>query len=98
MLKRLILLPLLLAPLAGCEFVEEDIAQLSDARGFTNCGYRYGEDTICQPGQFCEDPTFGDCDIGCLSDVNCASNQECVVTVPGEPGYCRNVTSSTTLD
>lgn len=60
-------------------------------RGFTACGDYVGETQYCQPGQFCENALWNRCEIGCLSDVNCASNQACIITSPNEPGYCQNL-------
>lgn len=41
-------------------------------RGFTSCG-----GSTCQPGQYCRDDRFDDCNNGCLSDLNCTDNQFC---------------------
>lgn len=62
-------------------------------RGYTSCGDFAGDDKVCQPGQFCADEMWSECEIGCLSDVNCASNQVCVLTRTREPGYCENIRS-----
>ncbi len=75
--------------LAACGFLDDD--EMPRIRGYTSCGDFMSDDVWCQPGQFCADSTFSDCDIGCLSDVNCASNQVCVITDPREPGYCENI-------
>ncbi len=58
-----------------------------DDQGFTSCG----NFNTCQPGQYCEDDTFGDCAPGCLSNANCASDQTCE-SESGEPiGTCENI-------
>lgn len=50
----------------------------------------FGETQWCQPGQYCADQTFSDCVNGCLSDVNCASNQYCEVDRRTGEGICLN--------
>ena len=75
----------------GCFFIDEEPASnTASTRGYTYCGDFANEEVWCHPGQYCEDPVFTECEIGCLSDVNCASNQFCDITAPGEPGTCRN--------
>ena len=55
--------------------------------GFTTCGGEDGLTSCCQPGQYCEDALFGECELGCLSDANCAANQRCALG-GGSPGRC----------
>ncbi len=58
--------------------------------GYTECG------TIkCSPGQFCDDPRFSACLNGCLSNVNCASDQECKKAAGNTDGSCVNKASTT---
>jgi len=63
------------------------------SRGYTDCGNFMGPKQ-CSPGQFCSDATFSECTLGCLSDVNCASNQECIKNGT-QLGVCENVVMST---
>ncbi|MFT4705003.1 MAG: hypothetical protein ACI81R_002711 [Bradymonadia bacterium] len=79
--------------LAGCEFMDDDNPH-AGVRGFTYCGEDFADDVYCSPGQWCENQTFNDCEIGCLSDVNCASNQACMIDTPGQPGTCANLYNS----
>lgn len=74
----------------GSDWSSDEHTNAPTIRGFTACGDYVGETQYCQPGQFCENALWNRCEIGCLSDVNCASNQECVITSPNEPGFCRN--------
>lgn len=57
--------------------------------GYTECG-DFIDDEPCQPGQFCVDSTFNECEPGCTSDVNCASNQVCVKEYGDQVGVCLN--------
>lgn len=73
----------------ACFFIDDEPTATA-ARGYTYCGEFANEEVWCHPGQYCDDPVFTECRIGCLSDVNCASNQFCDITAPNEPGTCRN--------
>lgn len=65
-----------------------------NARGYTDCGTFLGGET-CSPGQYCSEPEWSECSLGCLSDVNCASNQYCAKSSPHEQvGVCHNVRTS----
>lgn len=55
-----------------------------DGQGFTECG-----GVTCQPGQYCVDSRFDDCQPGCTSDVNCAENQSCQDPDFFNVGVCR---------
>ena len=57
--------------------------------GFTSCGNpSSSRHSICQPGQYCADSTWGHCYLGCLSELNCTENQFCEKE-PGEHlGIC----------
>ncbi len=80
--------------LSGCFFLDEPGAgRGSDVRGYTDCGTFFGGET-CQPGQYCVDPSWSECANGCLSDVNCASNQMCFKDSGRQVGVCENVRSS----
>ncbi len=91
MLRHVIALlaPVLLLSISGCVFLDDE----TDIRGYTECGSFLGGES-CSPGQYCEDPTFSECDNGCLSDVNCASNQYCYKTGGQNVGICENTRSS----
>lgn len=63
--------------------------------GFTECGdflaggaFSNREGNQCQPNQFCADITFSRCAIGCLSDVNCASPEQCIKAPGAQIGTC----------
>lgn len=57
-------------------------------QGFTECG-----SIKCQPGQYCYDPNLDDCRSGCLSNINCASDQTCEKGV-AKVGNCKNKTTT----
>lgn len=76
---------------SGCVFMDDDSGPR--VRGYTECGDFLGGAT-CSPGQYCADPGFSECALGCLSDVNCASNQACVKAGNAQIGVCENVVSS----
>jgi len=85
MTMRTIALTLLF--LAGCG--DQDggaTGSVDDDRGFTECG----DFEECQPGQYCEDSVFGECAEGCLSNVNCASDQVCSIPDGQSVGTCEN--------
>ncbi|MFP2959335.1 hypothetical protein ACLEPN_16225 [Myxococcus sp. 1LA] len=65
--------------------------------GYTECGDFMGDDP-CQPGQYCADATLSYCELGCTSDVNCASNQECVKEYGEQVGVCLNICPSCAYD
>lgn len=51
----------------------------SDGTGSTRSGVTdCGEGAKCQAGQYCADPRFSECSVGCLSNTNCAADQKCV--------------------
>lgn len=59
--------------------------------GLTPCGnFPDLDDKFCQPGQYCADQTFSDCQNGCLNDSNCASNQTCSKEAAANTGTCQN--------
>jgi hypothetical protein len=60
----------------------------SQGAGFTQCGDDPFISECCQPGQYCADAAFGECEIGCTSNVNCAADQRCDLS-EGAPGTCR---------
>lgn len=60
----------------------------SQGAGFTQCGDDPFISECCQPGQYCADAAFGECEIGCTSNVNCAADQICDLS-EGAPGTCR---------
>jgi hypothetical protein len=70
---------------SGCFFMDDD----TQDPGYTDCGSFLGGGS-CAPGQYCTDSTFSECAIGCLSDVNCASNQYCYKSSDYQVGICEN--------
>ena len=74
---------------AGCVFLDGHGAH-GDIRGYTRCGNFLGGEE-CSPGQYCADPQWSECALGCLSDVNCASNQYCFKRPSQQVGVCENV-------
>lgn len=61
-------------------------------QGYTECGDFLadpGEDIMCPPGKYCEDPTFSECSDGCLSNENCADDQRCVKADGKQVGSCQ---------
>jgi hypothetical protein len=60
-------------------------------QGYTECGeFMSDGPELCQPGQYCVDPTFSECRPGCTSDENCARNQVCVKERYEQVGICHN--------
>ena len=57
-------------------------------RGYTSCGTGLDEST-CHPNQYCADDYWGDCELGCLSNDNCAEDQECVKDADEDVGSCQ---------
>lgn len=76
--------------LGGCIFLDEEPNTYAGIRGYTDCGDFLGDEVLCAPGQFCLDWSFSECEIGCLSDVNCASNQYCHLDPREDIGTCLN--------
>lgn len=58
--------------------------------GFTACGNLGGSPKQCQPGQYCKDEIGSICDNGCLSNGNCAADQECAIPAGESVGACQN--------
>jgi hypothetical protein len=86
MLVRTLLILALGTSLGACVFLDDDSNSI---RGYTECGSFLGGES-CAPGQYCSDATFSECANGCLSDVNCASNQYCYKTSNQHVGICEN--------
>ena len=63
--------------------------------GTTTCGDFPDGPKSCQAGQYCLDQTFSRCESGCLSDMNCASNQTCQKATGETTGSCQNKPMST---
>lgn len=61
----------------------------SSANGVTACGNNLREDVKCQAGQYCEDQTLSICTDGCLSNTNCADDQECIKADGENKGSCQ---------
>ncbi|MFK7990552.1 MAG: hypothetical protein AB8I08_31310 [Sandaracinaceae bacterium] len=85
-MRSLSLLLLTLGLLAGC-------ASDTRPRGFTDCGDFPDGPVECQPGQYCVDPTFSECQPGCTSDVNCADGQTCEKVGTNPVGNCVNASA-----
>lgn len=63
--------------------------RITTPTGATACGTFSGEEVMCQPGQYCEDSRFNRCELGCLSDGNCAPNQLCIKESGEDVGSCQ---------
>lgn len=78
---------------SGClVFNEGPLLGNSPEQGYTECGDFLadpGEDILCPPGRYCEDPTFSECVDGCLSNENCAEDQRCVKADGKQIGSCQ---------
>lgn len=58
--------------------------------GMTSCGaLPTGEAIECQPSQYCKDSTLNQCELGCLSDMNCPGNEECNKEEGRNTGLCQ---------
>jgi hypothetical protein len=78
----------MLAP--GCLIIDQTGGE-EMSRGYNECGDFGADGTVyCQPGEYCEDPTFSDCKPGCLSNENCAEDQRCVKSDGRQVGACQN--------
>lgn len=65
-------------------------------QGFTSCGnFPDMVAKSCQPGQYCADAAFSECKAGCLSNVNCASDQTCQKAAGETTGACQNNATTT---
>ncbi len=60
--------------------------------GFTACGNFPAGPVTCQPGQYCEDAIFSNCESGCLSNLNCTTDQTCVKASGQNVGTCQGTT------
>jgi hypothetical protein len=92
---------LMMFAVSGCgkdhDVTSEDSGECNASNtGFTECG-SFNTDE-CQPGQYCGDATYGDCYVGCTSDVNCASNQFCDLSDGTGLGTCAQCENNTTGD
>lgn len=77
---------------SGCLVLGDDILNDEKEQGFTECGdflADLGDNIYCQPGQYCDDPTFSECLEGCLSNENCAEDQRCVKADGDQVGSCQ---------
>ena len=64
-------------------------ASTAGGNGVTPCGNFGGSAKQCIAGQYCSDQTLSMCDLGCLSDTNCTSMQQCDKTgAGGQIGAC----------
>lgn len=59
--------------------------------GVTDCTPPGLPEVVCQAGQYCADQTLADCQNGCLSNDNCASDQTCEKADGEDVGTCQNV-------
>lgn len=88
------MLAMALGAAPGCVFIDEGPfgASQADEQGYTECGDFFadpGDHIYCQPGQYCVDPTFSECEAGCLSNENCAEDQRCVKGDGYDIGTCQ---------
>lgn len=91
MMKGLALLGVTMG-LQACLFGGGPLFGDGPEQGYTECGDFLadpGEDILCQPGQYCDDPTFSECADGCLSNENCADDQRCVKADGTQIGSCQ---------
>ncbi len=61
-----------------------------DGDGVTDCTPPGLEQVVCQAGQYCADQLLALCENGCLSNANCASDQECIKEGGEDVGSCQN--------
>lgn len=66
------------------------------SEGVTDCTPPGLEQVNCQAGQYCADSVLGVCENGCLSNDNCAADQECVKEEGEDVGSCQNTGGSGT--
>jgi hypothetical protein len=59
------------------------------SNGTTPCGAVDGSPKQCIAGQYCKDETLSICDNGCLSNSNCASDQQCMKDSGANVGSCQ---------
>lgn len=74
------------APAAGTDAATDDCV-VANRTGVTECQLNE-----CQAGQYCEDSTFGTCEVGCTSDNNCAGSDFCDRPSGEAVGVCRACT------
>lgn len=68
----------------------------STGNGVTPCGnFPDSQPKSCQAGQYCADEIISDCQNGCLSNTNCASDQTCEKSAGEDVGTCQAVQGST---
>ena len=83
------------ADLGSCVSLEDlgesgEVERDDSNRGYTSCGS--GSSKVeCHPNQYCADTRWGECELGCLSDDNCASNQFCDKLAGEHVGSCLNL-------
>lgn len=63
--------------------------------GQTQCGPDPSFSVTCQAGQYCANQDLRDCQNGCLSNQNCASDQTCIIPTGESVGACQNNTNPT---
>jgi len=67
--------------------------------GITACGnFPDQQPKSCQAGQYCADEGFSECLNGCLSNVNCTSDQSCIKEAGQNVGTCQTVQGSVPCD
>lgn len=60
-----------------------------DQAGFTSCGeFPDFKPKTCNPGQFCADEGFSQCELGCLGDYNCEQGTTCRKNPGEDVGSC----------
>ncbi len=72
---------------------ENDGDDPSSEQGYTTCGTGVSQ-TTCHPNQYCADDYWGDCELGCLSNDNCAGDQRCDKQEGEHVGICVDDESS----
>lgn len=61
-----------------------------DREGYTECGNNPATGPqYCAAGQYCADPTFFDCQTGCIGEQNCTASQVCVKESGNDIGLCQ---------
>jgi hypothetical protein len=91
--KFVSLLPsLLLASLIACGADGQDGAGAdggNSRQGFTDCGnFPDQQPKTCNPGQYCADEGFSECELGCLGDYNCEAGRTCRKDPGQDVGSC----------
>lgn len=88
--KKLVMASVFLVCTPACLLLDGPVLWDSPEPGYTECGDFVSNGTVyCTPNQYCEDPTFSECALGCLSNDNCADDQRCVKSDGTDIGTCQ---------